>query len=259
MSDSFDKVLARVPHLDGGFRRKIVAGLILTLSIYGVAISINITDADSLKYLTENSILVFYILFIVFALGSIIETLSDLFIKRLLGVLLKIFRIIIGYVTRKKHDGEINIESQVGKEALAHFQTLPSSVRLGVKSPFGKLSECAWNYFCTNGSADSTNLAIQLRAKNQDMLVMVSSLSMSIFMLAYPLVFMFDNGGLLQGEQPSDLSKIEYINTIEIFILLSLLFIPFFFVFLYFSVIKQSITSILEFRALGEQEYNANN
>ena len=243
MSDTLDKVIEKIPYFDGGFRRRITSGAILVSLIY--LFSQDFKNPELLKLASGNISVLIVIFLIIYAVGSLIELVSDVFVSRIIEVFTRI-KVLPG------HNGKsINLEKLLGEQGLSYFHNLPPAVKYGLEYPFGKYRESAWSYFCTSGTSSEIDLARKLRARNQDVLVIVTSITISIFIISFPYFqeSVFGSYGKFSQEQSQEqyVQAVWYIAVMFIFAAASVF--PLIFFVAYLSSVKNSILTLLEYRA----------
>lgn len=70
----------------------------------------------------------------------------------------------------------------------------------GVCRPFSSAREVSWNYFCEFGNNQSLHFARKLSARNQDVLVFVTSISFSLLFVLYPILLSIQYGKFQQSQ-----------------------------------------------------------
>ena len=268
----FDKVLNKIPYFDGGFRRRITAGFIVTIAIAAIIQDGNNLGGIFKSLLTEgvdflsSPIVVLLFFFLLFGIGGLVEVLAELFLGRLAGntawaftvpewkfmnrskiikpILIIFFlpvNIFWGWLRALQGQSIYKwkrLESELKTETQKQFESYPESVKDGIKDPFGVNGNLPWIYFADNGSTVSARaLARKLENRNKDFLTIVTS-----FLIATVCVLVrfgdtpiFD----LSLESIAFLFGLFYIMPFLISLLL----------YSYVILVRQSILSILEYNS----------
>ncbi|MEM9009343.1 MAG: hypothetical protein AAGE59_38310 [Cyanobacteria bacterium P01_F01_bin.86] len=210
-----------------------------------------------------------------YAIGGIIEVISSLYFKRLAGnVLWSIY--VPSKVFKKHHKLHIRIamlplqiflalvllpigilmsifrtsmfewrphEVCIGTRVKGNFEKLPKQVIESLSKPFGELSDLSWEYFSVSGTIKHQKFARKLKASMSDMIVLISSITVSLFFFLPEAMDYYLCIGKEQCQQPQDGSDpaiLFFQYLLFIFIVISLT------LGLYASLVKQSILILLE-------------
>ena len=264
---NLDEILNKLPYFDGGFRRRMTAGAIVTITIV-----IMINSGNSLEHSFKSlsdlisspaAALLFFLL--VHAVGRLVEVLAELFVARLTGntawavkvpewtfmdrskvlkfilrvLFLPVTVILIYYGWCRAMSGQSiyrweKLEDELNTETQTQFNSYPEAVKDGLREPFGTYGKSPWTYFADlGGTVSARALARTLENRDKDLLTIVTSLLIATVFL---LVWYRD-------------ASIFDLSTSTINILVLTLVMPLFIYLLlysYFILVRQSILNILE-------------
>ena len=149
----------------------------------------------------------------------------------------------------------MDISILLDEQGYKYFKALPNSVRRGFENLYGKYREVSWNYFSNNGSIAEIELARKLRSRNQDVLVIVTTISFSLFVLATPFVYALYVEYGAYSQQQSQTQSAEVVGYLAITIMLGICSaFPAIFFSAYLSSVKNSVQTLLQYKALVLQE-----
>ncbi|WP_018014897.1 hypothetical protein [Teredinibacter turnerae] len=248
MSDAVDKILERVPYSDGGFRRRMTAGAIFSASLCAVLYEFDKIDIGFAADITNNYTILIICFLIIYAVGGLIELISDISVSRFIAVITSRR---LGFLPMKKKSFDLSVA--LSENAYKYFCTLPSPIKEGLEFPFGKYNNTVWNFFSSRGSSDEVNLSRKLCSRNYDVLVIVTAITFSIFALSLPwlydtLIGRADKFNQAQSQQQYVEVAVE-ITLMVIGVLVSLF--PLIFLTAYVASTKQALLSLIEYRALN--------
>ena len=281
---TLDKVLDRIPIASGGFRRRMTAGITVSVTM-SVAISVSgDIDLTELIGLIDREILfgpgVFVVLILVHSIGGIIEVFSELFVARIAGniawsfessktrasrvaraswvtrVLRPILVWVIGWPRRvgkgiclamfgKSLYVWENRGAQLSDLGCKKVKEYPQSVQDSLDHPFGRRRSLIWTYFKDCRNSDVTmRAARRLDVRNHDLLCIITSLMLSGVILVLPYLL-----NLLESKYPGLLFWIFFgfmlLLVLGIFMVsLSIL------LYGYIMLLRQSIVMIIEVDAI---------
>lgn len=279
---SLDKIIEKVPYSDGGFRRRMTAGVIVNISI-GLAwfVSGNSLDVkiDDLKSILSSPLIATVILLLVYAVGGLVEVVAELFITRLTGNTAwavispmsmfekrhKLIKLILrglayypgiifilykewgeAFIGRSNFKWK-DLDKHLKPNTRDHLKSLPEIVKEGVKEPFGKYSDLPWRYFSNHGvNDDIKQLARKLENRNKDVLVIVTSLLLSALILISAQEL---DRSLLPSEVDKTSSVMNSVVVIQFLMLVLVVLLG-----SYFLLLRQSILTIIEYSALSESK-----
>ena len=218
MSSGFERIIEKIPYLDGGFRRRMTAGAIVVISVIFIFGSdIGLTDLLG-KVITSPTFGILALL-IIYAVGGLVEVLADLFVAHLIVNLAwlfiasedkyekypkwlrfplrflasysgMIFLFVPGFIRGLYGEPRYvwrNLEEKLHPTAKEYFGTLPDAVRDGLKEPFGNHSDLSWEYFCSNGSKEEIDTIRKFKARNKDTLVIITSITI-LMIIMIPII-----------------------------------------------------------------------
>lgn len=252
MSQAVEKILEKVPYFDGGFRRRVTSGSIIVVILFLYLGS----DIDTYEFFSGNFTILIIAFLVIYAIGSLVELLADVLISNLIE------RFSNFQILKSKKEKSLDISILLDEQGYKYFKSLPNSVRRGFENPYGKYREVSWNYFSNIGSIEEIELALKLRSRNQDVLVIVTTISFSLFFLATPFVYDLYVGYGDYSQQQSQTQSAEVAGYLAITIILGLCSaFPTIFFSAYLSSVKNSVQTLLQYKALvfQEGEINLNN
>lgn len=289
MSKSFDKLIDQIPILEGGFRRKIIAGVIVFVCIVasGGLAAIVPSFATQFEALSKANLLSpvlsgIILLLLAYAIGGIVEVVSNLYFRRAAGNVL--WAVYTPYKKIKNKLGKvvglatipIQIfivvpllafgvlwaafrpslfewapgESCTREEVKSELGFLPSQVKYSLSRPFGELSDLCWEYFSVTGSINHQLFARKLKASMADMIVLISAVTISVLMFLPETLDQFLCLGKEQCSQPQNREGPPPYWDLVLYYLLLVLAVLASTLGLYASLVKQSIVALLEHQAL---------
>ena len=216
MSETFDKLVERIPYFEGDFRRRLGSGVIVVIAIL-VAVSLvsSISAEDMLKFLTEAPSILILIAILAYMIGHLTEMVSDIFIARFAGNLawaliapltwfsswssyLKyparticwlffgllmmwyFFRSLFGVSDYEWR----SLENRLSKHSLSLFNTLPIVVQTGLRQPFGIYQDVAWNHLKQIADPNAKLVIIRQCAQCRDVLSISGALLIALGILS---------------------------------------------------------------------------
>lgn len=206
---ALDKILDRVPYSDGGFRRRLSAGGIVAISVFYSLSERDIVNLDSVKEILTSPTFFVVLVLMIYAFGSLIEVLAELFISRLTGNIawavqtpnrlsMKVNKylrpfvwclavypgiiiwILIAFANAFGGRSDFRwttLKDGLHEEGFKFFENLPKTVKLGLTEPFGEYGSLAWNYLLSIEEGAKTKTLRRLETRNKDILVLVTALS----------------------------------------------------------------------------------
>ena len=279
---TLDKIVDRIPYSDGGFRRRMTGGSIVTVAI-GITAWGLFGSQERLEYIASSGIgnvmyspaILALLLVIIHAIGGTIEVFAELFVARIAGnmawsvqrprVIVAVkFRAIRGILSfiyfallpffsmyglvcaffGKSLYNWNNIKDHLSKEAVTRYDSFPHIVRQSLKDPFGKRRAFLWIYF---GSSDNSNdgmaLTRRLDSRNHDLLSVITSVMILPVISSFYLVYSWVSG-----------SSVEEVVALFVLAFYLLSFAIYILLYGYIMMIRQSIVTIIEFSRINSLE-----
>ncbi|PHS43622.1 MAG: hypothetical protein COB03_19230 [Alteromonas sp.] len=252
MSEAVNNILEKIPYFEGAFRRKVTSGAILSIALIlssGIYDELSLTGENNLSW----SLLLIGFL-VIFAIGNLIELISDVFVSNTIEYITK-FRFM-----KKRKINSIEVEGFFDNDCIDYINTLPTVVIKSIKNPYGKTRDTAWYYFSTIGQKFEIELARKLRAKNQDVLVITTSIALSLLIVFIPIALEFIE--LAFGEFQQQQQQQQYVGAvgsiIEILAILFIVSIPLTFYKAYLISVKNSSLVLIEYKITSSFEKTHN-
>jgi len=250
VSDTIDKIIEKIPYFEGAFRRKVTSGAILLIVIY----IMDIFDWADLGENNEPNLSFIFVMFLlVYATGNLIELISDVFVSSAIEFISK-YRFF-----KPKKDRSVDIHDIFDKSGISFINSLPNVVKKSIENPYGKTRDTAWYYFSTIGEKFEVELARKLRAKNQDVLVITTSITVSILIFLFPFAigYIEDTYGLFQQQQQQQEYAGAVGSVLQIMLVLLIVGIPLTFYKAYLISVKNSALVLVEYKVSKiQQEHN---
>lgn len=244
MSAAIEKILDKVPYFDGGFRRRITSGSIIAIVIYLLWV-ISGNDTDVIEILSEDFTILIIIFLVIYAIGNLMELLADVVISA------AIERYSNFNFFKGKKEKSLDLSTMLDEQGYAYFKVLPESVKRGLENPYGKYRETSWSYFCNFGTTSEIELARKLRSRNQDVLVIVTTITLMLFSFSTPFIYDLYVGyeGYSQQQQQGQAAEVAGYLAITLALGISSAF-PMIFFAAYLSSVKASVQTLLQYKAL---------
>lgn len=210
MSNIVKEIFDRIPHADGGFRRRLTSGIlllaILLVGIFGTGNS----AGDNLsrffgslgldwKYLGATGIII-AVFSIIFTVGYLIEIIGEVFVKRIFHLTfgryfyrnaLQIFE----QVKKDTHERSSNERSslELTDSEAQTYQNLPRYVQEGLTNPYGRRFEVAYRYLVSIAPDEEKNWLIKLDSNNQNLFSIICAIFLGpvILLLISPNLFAY--------------------------------------------------------------------
>ena len=212
MSNIVKEIFDRIPHADGGFRRRLTSGiLLLAILLVGIFSTGNpmahkltgFFSSLGLNWREFSGTGVIIIVFtIVFTIGYLIEIIGMVFVRRLFYLtfgkyfyrnVLKIFE----QVEKDTHERSRN-ESETPSSTLGltdteaqTYQRLPRYVQEGLTNPYDRRFEVAYRYLISIAPDEEKNWLIKLDANNQNLFSIICALFLGpiiLYLISFNIV-----------------------------------------------------------------------
>lgn len=270
---SIEKIIDRIPYSDGGFRRRLSAGVIVVMgAVFFISINRNVSTEPLEKLITNPTVAIILVV-LTYALGGLVEAIAELFVTRLTGNLawawsqprrianrvhrfLQPFVLIFSFypgiffilmaefgkaMAGKSSFSWDDLDENFHKDSRTFFAELPEVVRIGLQKPFGEFSDLAWHYLVKLGDQSTAALLRRLEARNKDVLVIVTALS--IFLVLAPFFVL--------PSLTTSLGASNFLVLLQIAVMLPVVLLT-----TYYLLVKQSIITAIESLTLARAEYD---
>ena len=204
MANVVKEIFDRIPHADGGLRRRLTSGiLLLTILLAGIFSSANaINDglttffkSIDMSWKDVSGAGVIVIVFaIVFTIGYLIEIIGTVVVRRVFDLafgrffyrnVLKVFSQVRkdsqdrGISNQKSPSSSLGVTETEAKT----YELLPDYVQLGLTNPYDRRFDVAYRYLISIAPDEEKNWLIRLDANNQNLFSIICAMLLSLIIL----------------------------------------------------------------------------
>lgn len=279
--DFLDKIVSIIPYSNGGFRRRMSAGVIALLgAVYRLLHDVQLEETVLFGSILSATVVGIILLLLIYSGGRLVEFVSESLVFRIAGNaawsffsltldtanldwIRKLLIVSLGVPWRalqcliKALLGESVFQwNPVDGSGLTQktFDTLPDVVKRGLERPFEAYQEIAYRFLADRGMNDDVRrLVRQLDGRNRDVLVIVTA---SLIALFFALLPELGNasweliGVLLLGILDNALTGVLFLVTIVCLLAFIALHVTVWSSWGYFLMLKHSLLVAVEYNTL---------